>query len=130
MATIDDVLRQMAANGMPPFPGNGLPCVNTYRIIRYGQKNRAWYRIFEVQARNGRTYLSGAYGIWGRLNKTKIDTDWAGIDDLERARMQRQLAEAKQLEEAKRRDRAEKASRRAKEQYLAAKRIGIVSPYL
>lgn len=119
----------MAANGMPPFPGNGFPRINTDRIIRYGPKGRAWYRLFEVQSRSGRPYLSGAYGIWGRLDKTKIETDWTGIDELERIRMQKQLAEQEQREEAKRRDRAEKASRRAKEQYLAAKHKG-VSPYL
>lgn len=129
MATLDDAVAQMTANGMPPFPGDGFPRVNSGKIIRYGPKGKAWYRLFEQQSRGGKLFISGAYGMWGRIDKTKVETDWSGVDDIERARMQRQLKEAEEREQAKRLDRAEKASRRAKEQYMAAKHKG-TTPYL
>ncbi len=130
MATLDDALTQMLANGMPPFPGDGRPRVNTGKIIRYGPKGKAWYRLFEQQSKGGQFFISGAYGTWGRIDKTKIETDWSGIDDIERARMQRQLKDAEDREQARRADRAEKAARRARDQYMAARHKGMASPYL
>lgn len=130
MATFDQAVAQMVANGMPAFPGSGFPRINTDRIIRYGPKGRAWYRLFEQQSRGGQVFVSGAYGIWGQLDKTLVETDWSGIDEADRARMQRERKEAERREQAKRDERAVMAARRAKEQYLGAKHQGMASPYL
>ncbi len=129
MTTLDQAAEQMRAAGMPDFPA-GHPKLNTARIVRYGPKSRAWYRLYEwVSDRNGRSYISGAYGIWGWSESQKIQTDTAGLDEADRDRMQRELAAAREREDAKRVARADFAAKRAKSQWSAGARDG-PWPYL
>jgi hypothetical protein len=46
--------------------------------VRYGPKKKAWYVLHEYQARNGGRYVTGAFGCWGLIESTKIETDWDG----------------------------------------------------
>lgn len=129
MTTLDQAASQMLAAGMPDFPA-GHPRVNTPRIVRYGPKSRAWYRLYEyVSATSGRSYISGAYGYWGWAATQKIETDTSGLDEAERGRMRVELAQLREREEAKRRQRAEFAAARARSQWGAGTRQG-PWPYL
>lgn len=129
MTTLDQAVQQMLALGMPDFP-SGHPKLNTSRIVRYGPKSKGWYRLWEyTSSKSGKSYISGAFGLHGRLDGTKIQTDFAGMDEIERARMQRELAAVEERERAKRADRAEFAAKRARSQWKMAGRIG-PWPYL
>jgi hypothetical protein len=44
--------------------------------------------------------------MWGEIDSTKIETDWSGIDELERERIQRSQAELEAREKRKREERA------------------------
>ncbi len=104
---------------MPPFPP-GHPRINTDRVVRYGPKGRAWYRLYEHQGKSGRSYISGAYGIWGRLDPQKIESDWSGLTDAERQAMRQQQAAAEAREREKREFRAAAAAKRAAYQWRVA----------
>ena len=132
MASLDQAIQQMLADGMPPFP-DGVPRLDTNRVIRYGPKRTAWYRLFDFPARNGRRYISGAYGIWGRLDSTKIRSDFSDMHDDERERLQRSIAELERAEAAKRTQKARFASTRARQQWDAARATlpdGVACEYL
>ena len=118
----------MRANGMPEFP-SGVPRVNTAGIIRYGPKKRAWYRLHELRGRTGQTFIAGAYGLWGALEATKIESDWVGMDEAERARIQAQQAAIEKREREKRERLANFAALRARRDYRHA--LDVAScPYL
>lgn len=125
MATLDQAIQQMLACGMPEFPP-GHPRLNTGKIVRYGPKLKAWYRLFEYKARNNRYYIAGAFGIWqgNDSGKIKIESDFAGMEIDERERLQRSQAELERREQAKIKDRANFAARRAQAQWDAARSSG------
>ncbi len=119
MATLDQAVQQMLAAGMPPFP-EGVPRVNTDRVIRYGPKKKAWYRLYEYLARNGRRYISGSFGCWGTIESEKIVHQWEGIDEDEARRMREAAAAREKAEAEKREQRAAFAKNRARSQWKAA----------
>jgi putative DNA primase/helicase len=120
MTALDQAIAQMMAAGMPPFPP-GHPRLNTDRVQRYGPKSkRAWYRLFEHVGKNGQSYVSGAYGEWGALDKQTIETDWRGLSDSERQRMRTEQAAAEAREKEKRDFRAGAAAKRASYQWRVA----------
>lgn len=128
MATLDQAVEQMQADGMPPFPDGG-PRLNTPAVVRYGPKKRAWYRLFEVQGKNGRGYVYGAYGLFGQFETRKVRTDWGGLDAADRERMEAEQRSIQKAEEEKRKARATAAANRARTQWIAGKTAGD-SPYL
>ncbi len=130
MATLDQVLDQMYRDGMPPMPA-GHPRLNTDRIVRYGPKLRAWYRIYEQMGRNGRSYVSGVYGYWGLLPEggIKIESRFEGLDGDELARCKEAQAAAETREREKRETRAQNAAQRAAAQWRQATKDGF-SEYL
>lgn len=122
----------MLADGMPPFP-DGVPRLDTNRVIRYGPKRKAWYRLFEFLARNGKRYITGAYGIWGQLDSTKIQSNFEGMHPDERERLQRSMAELERREREKRDRQAAHAANRARQQWgsaLQALPAGVACEYL
>lgn len=127
MTTLDQAVQQMLAAGMPPFPDGGPRLAG--RIVRYGPKKKAWYVLHEYPARNGRLYITGAFGCWGLIESTKIETDWTGAPSDELQRLKRSQAELEARERAKRDLRARHAANRAKQQWHAARAAG-ESPYL
>lgn len=109
----------MLAAGMPAFP-DGLPIADG-RIHRYGKKKRAWYRLRELPRRAGGTFIAGAFGIWGQIDRTKILADFSGIDEAEREQLRAQWATKEADERAKRARRALEAAKRASAQWHAAR---------
>jgi hypothetical protein len=95
VASLQYALDQMAREGMPPMP-SGHPRLNTERIVRYGPKGRAWYRLYEQIGRNGRSCVSGVFGYWGLLpergarsrvaSKGSIATSWSASKRRRRSR--------------------------------------------
>ena len=122
MTTLDQAIAQMRAMGMPDFPP-GHPRVNTGRIVRYGPKLKGWYRLKEYPSRNGNRYVFGDYGLWGEIEPAKIETDWSGIDEIERTRIAESQAQIEARERAKRAERALYASRRGEQQWKDARKV-------
>lgn len=128
MTTLDDAVAQMRGMGMPDFP-SGHPKIDTERIVRYGPKSRAWYRLHSLRTRDGRVVIVGAYGCWGSLDAQKVDVDWQGMDPADRARIERETREREEREREKRERLAQFAANRARMQFDAAS-AGGVSEYL
>jgi putative DNA primase/helicase len=120
--SIDAVVRQFAAMGMPPLPDGGLQ-LDAGRVVRFGPAKKAWYRVFAYTARNNKTYLSGAFGYKG-AGPYKIESDWSDLDAAEREQFAREQAAAVARAEAKRVQRAEAAAKRAASQWRMAKKVG------
>jgi putative DNA primase/helicase len=119
LTTLSQAAEQMLGAGMPAFP-DGLPIADG-RIHRYGKKKRAWYRLRELPRRNGGTFIAGAFGIWGQIDRAKIVADFSGIDDAEREELRAKWATKEADERAKRAKRALEAARRASAQWRAAR---------
>lgn len=127
MVDLDTAARQMRAAGMPDFPP-GHPRI-TDRIVRYGPKKRAWYVLRELVLRSGKSVVVGAFGEWGRLEACKLEVDWQGLSEEERAEAARRREEQDRAEAARREERARHAANRARAQWDAARATGN-SPYL
>lgn len=135
--TLDAVIGQMTSAGMPE--PEGMLQLNTHRVVRYGPKKRAWYRVWEMSGRSGRPYFVGAFGMHGRIESTRIAFDEADTDPAELARMREAAAAAQRREEARRKMRADRARLTAGEAwaraavpdhpvgYLARKRVHVES---
>lgn len=128
MTTLDDAVAQMRGMGMPDFP-SGHPKIDTERIVRYGPKSRAWYRLHSLRTRDGRVVIVGAFGCWGSLDAQKVDVDWQGMDPADRARIERETREREEREREKRARLAQFAAKRARMQFEAAS-AGGTSEYL
>lgn len=125
--TLDNVRLQMLSAGMPEFPP-GHPVVGD-RIIRYGPRKKAWYVLRELVLRSGKLVIVGAFGIWGSMDAQKIEVDWQGLSDEERAETKRKYEEAEAKRSEKAKERAHLAENRASSQWNAA-RWGGDAPYL
>jgi putative DNA primase/helicase len=136
MASLEQAIDQMYAAGMPPLP-QGLARVDG-RLHRYGPKGegpsgRAYYKLYDYQARNGRRYIAGYFGRWSDIPITKIRTDFAGIEPDELRRLQAAQTQQEVREREKREQRARFAGNRARQQWDAARaRLdpGQAVPYL
>lgn len=122
MATLAQAVEQMLACGLDPFP-QGHPRLSG-RIERYGKKKRCWYVLHEYQARNGRRFIAGAFGIWGQLDAQRIEADYEGIDADEVERLKRAQREQERREREKAERLAKFAANRARLQYQAAAQLG------
>jgi putative DNA primase/helicase len=122
MPSIDRARAQMLAAGMPEFPP-GHPVVAD-RIIRYGPKKRAWYILRELVLRSGRVVVVGGFGIWGRMDPQKIEVDWQGFSDDERAETKRKYEEAERAR--RRRPRSARTWRRTARRRNGTPRAGAV----
>ncbi len=136
--TLDDVISEMQAWGLPPLP-NGLPVMDG-KIRRFGKGKKAWYSLREITLKSGKVVVTGAFGVWkGRDPGTvPVTIDWSGVTDEERADMERRQAESDKADLERRQRAAELAAGRARQQwntasaitasdeigYLARKRIG------
>ena len=128
MATLDDVIRQMLAAGMPPLPQD-FPRFG--KFIRFGPKKQAWYKLREYSTKNGVRLYAGSFGEWrGNDQGTiKIEFNRDDIDQSELDAIRRRHAEAEAQEEARRKERAGFAANRAMQQWKAGRATG-ESPYL
>ncbi len=103
--TPQDVVGQMLAAGldMPPQPLS----LNTAKRVYFGPKKKQWYRLREIRTQAGSYVVVGAFGDFKHGVCQKVDVDWKGIGDAERAELQ---AKRQAAEEAARRQRAEAAA--------------------
>lgn len=118
--SLDAVARQMMACGMPEIAPHELE-VDGGRIVRYGPKKRGWYRIFHATGRTGRSFYSGAFGLHGRIETTRIEADDAEVDPADRERLRQQVEAAKKRDEERRLARARRAERSAGEAWREAR---------
>lgn len=138
MSTLDQVVEQIAAYGLPALP-QGHPRLDG-KIHRFGPGKKAWYVLRELDLSSGRRVVTGAFGIWQGQdqNAVPVKLDWSGVSEAERAEFDRKQAEHEQLEAEKKKRAAELAANRARDQwsqavapsaentsdYLARKRVG------
>jgi putative DNA primase/helicase len=133
MASLDQVIQQMAANGLPQLP-HGHPVLDG-RIRRFGPGKKAWYVLRELDLRSGRRVITGAFGIWQGTNQNAVPVtlDWEGVSSEERAEAERKQAEFEKRAAEKKVRQAEMAANRARMQIEAAIRGNLApgdSPYL
>jgi phage/plasmid primase-like uncharacterized protein len=131
MATLNDVTVQMAVD-LPPLP-SGHPILNG-KINKFGKGKKAWYKLSEIVLRNGQRVVTGWYGHFhGRDPGTvKVEFDWTGLSEDDRAEIHRRQAEKAREEEQRRQRAAERAAGRARQQWMRAEPASSVAlvPYL
>jgi phage/plasmid primase-like uncharacterized protein len=117
MATLDQVLGQMVAEGLPALPA-GHP-IRDGKVHRFGPEKKAWYVLREFDRANGDIVLTGSFGVWhgDENNAIPVTIDWNGISDEERAAMERKQAAAQRAAEEAKRRQAEMAANRAREEW-------------
>jgi putative DNA primase/helicase len=123
------VIDQMLRAGMPQLDVTQLQ-VNTSRVVRYGPQKRAWYRIWEMAGRRGRSFYVGAFGCWGLVETQRVEADVADIDAAERARLRQQTDLAREREDMRRAMRARRASLSARAAWAAAEPLERAIGYL
>lgn len=104
---LDDVIRQMADRGCRPPPGTNLDLA-FQRYVRFqpdGDKRRkksAWVRLVEFTGKNGKVYISGAFGNRGDTwNVEASDFDWSPADRAAYVEARKAAAKASEAERAK-----------------------------
>jgi putative DNA primase/helicase len=132
MSTLDQVVEQIAANGLPQLP-HGHPVLDG-KIHRFGPGKKAWYVLRELDLRSGRRVVTGAFGLWQGANQNAVPVklDWEGVNPEERAEIERKQREFEEREAAKRLRQAEMAANRARQQWSEARPLvaGEDCPYL
>lgn len=124
--TPQDVIGQMMAAGLelPPQPLD-----LSGRVRRFGPNKRQWYALREVRTDGGQYVVVGSFGDWRGGERHRVEVDWRGIGEAERAEL---LAKRQAQEEARQAERtllARQAAMSASELWQAASRTGR-SPYL
>jgi len=120
MATLDQVIDQMTAYGLPSLP-SGHPVLDG-KTHRFGPKKKAWYILRELDLSSGRRVITGGFGLWqgDNNNAVPVQIDWEGVTPEERAEVDRKQAEQQRaVAEQKHRD-AELAANRARVDWAAA----------
>lgn len=115
-----DVVAQMVAAGLEP---PDLPLDTTGRLRRFGPKKRCWYSLRETRTASGRVVVVGSFGDW-RVGKWKVDVDWRGLAEEERAQLKARREAARQAERERRAFEAAQAAMSAAELWAAASRTG------
>jgi hypothetical protein len=135
MATLDHIIAQMRAEGLPALP-DGHPVLDG-KHHKFGPKKKAWYALREMKVEGRVLGICGAFGVWQGDDNGAIPVtiDWEGVTPQERAAAEQKQAEQQRAVEEQRRREAELAANRAREEwrvavesaqhgYLERKRIG------
>lgn len=136
MLTREQIIAQMAAEGLPPLP-DGHPIFDG-KAHRFGPKKKAWYLFRQVKLDSGAEVRTGAFGIWQGQNPNSValKMDWSGVSAEERAEAQRKQEAYEKAEAERKKRKAELAANRARHAwaeaadsdqpsaYLARKRVG------
>lgn len=124
--TPQDVVGQMLAAGLD-MPA--LPLDTSGQVRRFGPKKAHWYRLRELRTQGGAYVVVGSFGNHRGQERWRVDVDWKGIGDDERAALEaRRVAQA----DADRQARAVESARAAMtagELWASASRDG-TSAYL
>jgi putative DNA primase/helicase len=122
----DQVVDQMQAAGLQVPP---LPLDLSGRVQRFGPKKNQWYRLREVRTQGGSYVVTGSFGDWKGQESHRVEVDWKGIGDAERAELlQRRQAQAEADAKAKA-EAAAQAAMTAAQLWASASMTGH-SPYL
>jgi putative DNA primase/helicase len=130
-ANFEQLLAQMQAYGLPKPK---LP-LRFGQWVRYGPKNKCFYRLREFHAQDGRVFLAGHFGIWGAVDAVKVEIDFAGLSAADRAALLQQQREQEERDKKDKAEKAAKAANRARRQWSAAmpldkaREVGTSIPY-
>ena len=119
--TPQDVLGQMVAAGLDAPP---TPLDLHGRVVRFGPKKRQWYSLREVRTDGGSFVVVGSFGDWRGGERHRVDIDWKGIGEAERAQLLANRQAQQEAEQARRRLAADQAAMSASELWAAASRTG------
>jgi len=120
------VVDQMLQAGLDCPP---LPLDLSGKIRRWDRKRNSWYRLREVRLDSGRYVVVGSFGNWRTGLSQRVDVDWRGIGDEERAQLKvRQQAQEEAARELRAREVAQ-AAMTAAELWAQGSTVGR-SPYL
>lgn len=121
-----DVIHQMLAAGleMPPQPLD-----LSGKVRRFGPKKRQWYRLREHRTQAGTFVVVGSFGDWRGGESHRVDVDWQGISNDERAALQAQRQAQAEREAQERAEAAARAAMTAAQLWAAASPTG-TSAYL
>lgn len=132
MSTLDQVVEQIVAYGLPQLP-SGHPLLDG-KIHRFGPGKKAWYVLRELDLSSGRRVVTGAFGIWQGTNQNAVPVklDWEGVSAEERAEFDRKQREHELAEAEKKKRAAELAANRARSQWAEASPVSadLTSDYL
>lgn len=123
--TPQDVLGQMLAAGLDQPP---LPLDTGGRIVRFGPRKRQWYCLREQRTAGGSYVTTGSFGDW-RGGTWRVDVDWRGIGDDERAALQAQREQQQAAAQQARDAESARAAMSAAQLWASAARTG-ASEYL
>jgi putative DNA primase/helicase len=84
------VVDQMLQAGLECPP---MPLDLTGKIRRWDRKRNSWYRLREMRLDSGRFVVVGSFGNWKTGLSARVDVDWQGISDEERAAFKARQAE-------------------------------------
>ncbi|MES2787639.1 MAG: DUF5906 domain-containing protein [Pseudomonadota bacterium] len=132
MSTLDQVVEQIAAYGLPQLP-HGHPVLDG-KIHRFGPGKKAWYVLREVEVGSGRRVVNGAFGLWQGANQNAVPVkmDWDGVSASERDEFERKQRAFEEKEALKRQRQAEMAANRARQQWAQSQALDSAdcAPYL
>ena len=124
--TGSDVVGQMIAAGLEPPP---MPLDLTGRVRRFGPKKTHWYRLREVRTDGGSFVVVGSFGNWRGQERHRVEVDWQGISEAERAELEARRQAQAAAAQRERAEAAALAAMGAAEIWSRASREG-TSPYL
>lgn len=129
MATLDQIVQQLAQAGMPALP-EGHPVADG-KVKRYGPGKKAWYVLHEALLASGAIQYFGSFGIWQGVDNGAQKFQWEGdkLSAAERADILQRQRHLEVQEEERRQVEAQRAAGRAAYQWRHATQAG-ASEYL
>lgn len=124
MATLDQIVQQLAQAGMPALP-EGHPVADG-KVKRYGPGKKAWYVLHEALLASGAVQYFGSFGEWQGLDNgaQKFQAEGGKLSAAERADMLQRQRQLEVQEEERRTLEAQRAAGRATEQWRRAAATG------
>jgi putative DNA primase/helicase len=120
--TPQDIVHQMQLAGLGA-PEKALR-FGTEKPQRFGPKNAHWYQLREVRTDSGRYIVLGSFGSWKTGEKHRVEVDWQGINEAERAELAAKRQVQAEADARAREAAAARAAMTAGELWAAASRTG------
>jgi putative DNA primase/helicase len=124
--TPQDIVHQMMQAGLGA-PEKALTLNG--KAQRFGPKKANWYSLRETRTDSGQYIVLGSFGSWKTGEKYKVEVDWQGINEAERAELQAKRQAQADADARARAAAAARAAMTAGELWAAASRTG-ASDYL
>lgn len=123
--TPQDIVHQMQNAGL----GAPEKALKFGGVQRFGPKKANWYHLREERTDGGQYIVLGSFGSWKTGEKYKVEVDWQGINDAERAELAAKRQAQAAADARARAAAAARAAMSAAELWAAASRTG-TSDYL